>query len=533
MLVSRENLINTISKVFPFNLLSSEKINTLVEKSEVVFFKEGNLVFLEGASASNFYVIYEGLIEILVEEHQTLRRINSLHGGDYFGEDVFKQSNVRRSTARVMKDVLLIRISKKLMDDLISENPELAQAFHIITGTYTRLFDLRFRDLSHETVYFIGNPHFFVFLSKLAFSLLIMLFPVLIVFFLASNSLLSDSALIGLSVLGAVLFFLQAFWHYLEWRNDYYVLTGKRVINLARNLINFESKFEIPLSAINNLEIKKSFFGQNINFGDLIVRTYTGETILKSVPSVSEVQSFLVLLVAMDKASRKIDERKSFERIVDNTLTANKKNLDMDGKQEADSAGLAETGIDLTQTILHTHWIILLKKVFFPSLLLVSIILLLFFFIANNIPVIDSKPGIILVGFILIGTFLWWLYQFFDWWNDQYCITSDQIIDIYRKPFGTENRRTASVLNIQSIRFERKGLLGLLLNFGTVYIRVGDEEFTFDNVSDPARIQEKLFCVLEMAISRIKKSEITEQQQNLVEWMDTYHQVREKKPRNQ
>jgi hypothetical protein len=129
---------------------------------------------------------------------------------------------------------------------------------------------------------------------------------------------------------------------------------------------------------------------------------------------------------------------------------------------------------------------------------------------------------------ILILAFLWWLFQFFDWWNDQYLITRDQIIDIYRRPLGMENRRTAAVSNIQSIRFERRGILGLLLNFGTVYIRVGDEEFTFDNVSNPARVQESLFSVLERSISRLKKSETTQQQQNLAEMIETYHQIKGK-----
>lgn len=532
MLVSRENLINTLSKVFPLNLLNSEEIKILVEKSEVVFFKEGSLVFLEGASAANLYVIYEGAIEIVSEEHQSLRKLNSLHDGDYFGEDVLKQKNVRTSTARVIKDSLLIRIPKKFLDDLINRNPEITRGFSIVARTYNRLFGLKFRDFQQETLYYLGNPHYFGFISKISISLLILLIPVITVVLLASNNIVSGSILYGAGVVGAVLFFLQVFWHYLEWQNDYYVMTGKRVINLAKSLINYDSKLEIPLSAINNIEIKKSFLARNFGFGDLIIRTYTGETLLKNVPFVSEVQAFLELLVAKDKTSRKLDERNTFERIVNKSLTASTNNINMTMKSEVDTVGLADQNPDFSMIILRTHWFILLKKVLFPSLLIISILLLLIFFAANDLPINDSSLGIILVVFFLICNFLWWLFQFFDWWNDQYLITSDQVIDVYRKPFGTENRRTAPVLNIQSIRFERKGILGLLLNYGTVYIRVGDEEFTFDNVSDPAKIQERLFGVLEMSISRTKKSEITEQQENLAKLIDAYHQIKEKKSGN-
>ena len=107
MLVSRENLINLIRKVFPFNLLDSERIKSLIEKSEVVFFKEGDLVYLEGAAALNFYVIYEGVVEIFVEEHKNLRRLNILHDGDCFGEDALKQNASRSSTARIIKRFLV------------------------------------------------------------------------------------------------------------------------------------------------------------------------------------------------------------------------------------------------------------------------------------------------------------------------------------------------------------------------------------------------------------------------------------------
>jgi len=529
MLVSRENLVNLIHKVFPFNLLDSEKTKSLIERSEVVFFKEGDLVYLEGASAINYYVIYEGIVEIFIEEHNHLRRLNLLQDGDSFGEETLKQNTNRSSTARIVKACLLIKIPKKLIDELLSENSNLAKGFSILSTSYDKLFDPKFQDLSQETICYIGHPHYFVFLSKVLYSLLIFLLPILIVIILAINNLASGPVLIGVSVLAIALLSLKILWHYFEWKNDYYVFTKKRVINLIKNLINFDSKFEIPLAAVNNLEIKKSFLSRKFGFGDLIIRTYTGETKLKKVPLVSEVQDFLELLTEKDRLSKRLDEKKDFEKIVNDTLrqeSGNSASL-IDNAEMKD--GLEFQNPESPIIALRTHWIILLRKVLFPSLLIMSIILLAIFFAANNMPINGSSLGIIMFGIILISAILWWLFQFFDWWNDQYLVTNDQIIDVYRKPFGTENRRTAPITNIQSIRFERKGILGLLLNFGTVYIRVGDDELTFDNISNPSMIQGRLFGILEMSISRTKKSETTQQQQNLAEMIDAYHQIKEKK----
>jgi len=529
MLVSRENLTNLIHKVFPFNHLDPESIKSLIERSEVVFFKEGDLVYLEGAAAINFYLVYEGVVEIFVEEHKNLRRLNILHDGDCFGEDALKQNASRSSTARIIKGSLLIKIPKKLIDELNSENSGLAKSFSILSTAYDKLFNLKFRDLSQETIYYLGHPHYFGFFSKVLLSLFILLITVLAAITLAINDLLSRPVVIGVIVLGSVLLFLQIIWQYFEWKNDYYLITKKRVINLAKSLINFDSKFEIPLAAVNNLEIKRSYLSRIFEFGDLIIRTYTGETKLKNVPLVAEVQAFLELLVAKDKLTKKIDERKTFEKIVNVALTPDEKSLEFINDQVDEKSDLEDRYISSPIIALRTHWIILLKKVLLPTMLIMSIILLAIFFAANGMPINGSSLGIILFGLILFSAMLWWLFQFFDWWNDQYLVTNEQIIDVYRRLFGTENRRTAPITNIQSIRFERKGILGLLLNFGTVHIRVGDDELTFDNISNPSKIQERLFGILERSISRSKKTEMTQQQQNLAEMIDVYHQIKERK----
>ena len=38
--------------------------------------------------------------------------------------------------------------------------------------------------------------------------------------------------------------------------------------------------------------------------------------------------------------------------------------------------------------------------------------------------------------------FIWYLYQFLDWNNDIYQVTSDQVMDVKRTPLGREDRKT-------------------------------------------------------------------------------------------
>jgi uncharacterized membrane protein YdbT with pleckstrin-like domain len=166
-----------------------------------------------------------------------------------------------------------------------------------------------------------------------------------------------------------------------------------------------------------------------------------------------------------------------------------------------------------------------------PTLLLVGLFATVFFRLVNVFTAlsISSTMALGIVLFLLL--FAWWVYQFVDWRNDYYVISQDQVLDVYRKPLGREERRAAPLRNIQSVEFERLGLLGLLLNFGTVYIRVGDTELTFDYVFNPSQVQQELFNRIAEREFREREEEIASEHQRLSEWFEIYDRVRRNKSR--
>ncbi|HHE40942.1 MAG TPA: PH domain-containing protein, partial [Candidatus Cloacimonetes bacterium] len=190
---------------------------------------------------------------------------------------------------------------------------------------------------------------------------------------------------------------------------------------------------------------------------------------------------------------------------------------------------ISPTNKDQVVATYRTHWLILIKKVLVPSSLLLCNLLLFLFLSSNGVDILSNNLWPVIILVIQSGLIVWWLYQFFDWRNDHYIITREQIIDLYQRPFGLRNQRTAPLENIQSIRYEKKGLLGILLNFGTVYIRIGDEEFTFDKVPDPSAVQEKIYTIFNNRIEEMNKKKLTDQQRRLAGWMETFHRIKEKK----
>ncbi len=106
-------------------------------------------------------------------------------------------------------------------------------------------------------------------------------------------------------------------------------------------------------------------------------------------------------------------------------------------------------------------------------------------------------------------------------------ISDDQVLDVYKKPLGREERQAAPLRNIQSIEFKRIGLLGLLLNYGTVYIRVGDANLTFDYVFNPADVQQELFRRIAERDYKDKRSAEEKELQRTLDLFQIYHRVAE------
>jgi hypothetical protein len=179
--------------------------------------------------------------------------------------------------------------------------------------------------------------------------------------------------------------------------------------------------------------------------------------------------------------------------------------------------------------IYRTHWFILLAKIFFPSLLLVSLVALFILNATNRFPVISAATTCSLGLLFGLITFGWWLYQYMDWHNDLYIISQDQVIDVNKKPLGHEERQAAPLNNILSIEYKRLGIIGLLLNFGTVFIRVGDRSLTFDNVFNPSEVQRVLFHSLARKKFAEKQASLADERKRLADWFATYDELRQDK----
>jgi len=124
----------------------------------------------------------------------------------------------------------------------------------------------------------------------------------------------------------------------------------------------------------------------------------------------------------------------------------------------------------------------------------------------------------------LVAAFWEW-YQYEDWTNDLYIVSDEQITDINKKPLGAEEKRMAPLKSIQAIEFERLGIIGLILNYGTVFIRIGDTRFTFDEVYNPSEVQRDLFRRIAAQADRERRKTVDSERQQILDVLEAYHEV--------
>jgi uncharacterized membrane protein YdbT with pleckstrin-like domain len=186
--------------------------------------------------------------------------------------------------------------------------------------------------------------------------------------------------------------------------------------------------------------------------------------------------------------------------------------------------------------VYHKHWIVLVQQTWLPAAFLVGWLGLwigrIFTIAASpDLTFFRMTPeGLNVDTFIMalpismVPFLIWLVYQIADWSNDTFQVTQDQIIDIDRKPFGSEERRAAPLENILSTEYERVGLIGNLFNYGTVHVTVGGAKLSFEDVFDPATVQSDIDRRRMARMAKTNEARVKGERERVAEWLVAYHE---------
>jgi hypothetical protein len=534
-MVERDEIIAVLKGIYPFREMEDEWVSMVADRGQIVTIPEGETIFNEGDEAHHLYIVLAGDVRQYITFENQQEVLATVHSGDIFGLEAIQTAGVRRTTARALTETSLIDFDE---DDLVflAENvPELDVALEILLDSYFMSLRIRFEWLDeNESIYYMAHRHW-MFLGKILIPLGLFAVPLLLYLlglFLATPNIL-------LLILAGLLILISAgvtIWSVIDWLNDYAVITNQRVAFEDRVILFYDTRHEAPLDAIMSVSTETDLIGRVFDYGDVIVRTYTGVIVLPMMADPDQIKAIIQAEWYRARVTRSQAEKMMVDRRVREVLGYPVEGAvaeavpvpeQVEGESEETSrrpsvwstlfqSRFEDPGGDITY---RKHVWILLDHILWPALAGLGLVIAAVLVGMTTSFIIGLT--VFLAGSLIVGP--WFIYQYVDWRNDYYQITDEQILDVYKRPLAEEQRQAAPLRNIQSIEYRRTGLISILLDFGTVFIRVGDKELTFDNVSRPAEVQRELFNRLAKREYLDKQVEIGNEQERMAEWFAAYH----------
>jgi hypothetical protein len=479
------------------------------------------------------------------------RQITSLADGDYFGEDALLSAGLRTCGAEAAEAVALFSLSRDQLLQHARRLPKLRRAFQLALSSRRLLQTLRFEwRAPTEAIHFVARKHEVVLYQALSVPVVALAAPIaLFVHFMLTRSFLA--------ILGAGALFLAivawAIWNWIDWGNDFYIVTNQRVVWLEKVIGLYDSRQEAPLDTILSVGVETDMMGRTLDYGDLVVRTYVGKIVFRNVAHPFEAARLVEEHWSRAKRSASRTEREAMRNVLRRKMGRPVPETQAPAPAETKLSPslyrrsmlrvIGERWFNLRveqggSIIYRKHWFVLFQQTWQPAT--VGLLLLggmiarltrlaqtpeLTLFDATRTPRVDTM--MLVLPTLLIPVIAWWIYRYLDWRNDIYVVTADQILDIDKKPFGSETRRSAPLENILSTEAQRVGLAGYLMNFGTVYITVGGASLDFEGVLDPSAVQADIDRRRETRIAQQREIEAAAERERMSDWLLAYHENQE------
>ena len=530
--------LGRLKPIHIFKGLTDNQILEAARELELETHAAGDIVFEEGDEGEYFYIIHRGQVKVLRQSRGATRQVATLVAGDYFGETSLLYGRKRSATIEAETNVELLRLSKEDFDNLLKRYPQIKPNLLVSTESREVYHRLNFTWLgSSEVVYLIARRHKILLYQSL-------LLPIVAAVVAAAAALglgvfVDWTWALGITALGSLPLAGWIWWTVVDWGNDFYIVTNRRVVYLEKIVGIYDSRQEAPLGSIISVNVQSAgSLERLLGIGDVIVRTFSGPIVMKSVANPNGLAGMIEEHWNRTKTREREAEHDSMKKAVRRRIEvvqaeaprATGPRAEVKAKSLAarlfNSFSLKVRFEQGDSVIYRKHWYLLLYSIWQPSLFILLLAGILGVSLSGLLPAaipLAAVALVILVGFIPLAG--WWLYEYVDWKNDIYQVTPEQILDIAKKPFGAETKKSAPLGNVLSLKYERPGLLGLVLNYGTVVALVGGTEFRFEGVFDPVGVQNDVYRRIEALNARKAQTESAKKRDEIADWLGVYHVV--------
>ncbi len=508
-----------------------------IELAEVLpreMYAAGETIVTQGGPPDSLYIILEGEVELLHgEEDGEWVSLGHLVPGDTIGalEMIYRQP--RPATIQAVEATVVLRWDRLILTQFMKTQPVALKGLQFVAQSHKLAKKLRFSWLREgEVIYALARKHSFVLFQRLTIPVLMIGgASALILWALLGDVTIAMWGGFGLA-LGGILF---GIWQWIDWTNDYYIVTDRRAVWLEKVIGIYDSRREAPLHTILSISVGTDVTGRMMGFGDVVIRTYTGKIVFRNVGEAQTIAALIGANWQRQRAKQDLTDRESLvealdqrlldeePQIIEESLSSLPDQTESPPIRGVDRWGFKVRFEDEGIITYRKHWAALLREIIIPSLLIVVVIGFLGARLGGLISLFSPNVFLSLSSATIVALGIWWLYRYVDWVNDIYQITAQQIIDINKKPLAREERKVAPIENILGTEVDRKGVFGILFNYGDVVANVGTAQFVFKGVFDPVTVQQDIVHAQEALMLRKAEQARFKRQSEMVELFDIYH----------
>jgi uncharacterized membrane protein YdbT with pleckstrin-like domain len=542
--------MDTLMRLKNVRLFASLAPDNLARVAELVTshcYPKGSFLCRQDEFGETLYVIDSGEAILRQTDLRGIERpVGYLREGDFIGDDALLLGDAYGSCVQATTDIQVLGIRKQDFDRLLEEHPEIGEQLTVRRLLQERLQapDLPWLD-EDESALLLRRRHWFALVPKLPIPLFTLLALSTAVWLLGRLGFAMSTPLTllfsGAVPAGMVL------WHLADWRNDYFLVTAKRVLHEEKVILLYQTWDQALLSKIQNISITRDLMGSKLGFGTMQIQTAgaRGTLLLDYLPDPEGMKEVIFKQVGRLRSRGRQEEREKIrqellqqtgsvetggEPVIHPLLPQEqpKKKLGLLGRLLPARPLLGSNAKQAHQITWRKHWVFLAKRVYLvlPLFVLVTAVLIAVSLFRRPAQYRFALFVPFLILWIVAILRLWWLVE--DWRNDVYIVTDHLIIDVERRPLSLrEERREANLDKIVNLSLRQQGFLASILNYGDVLIQTAGAtgDFTFDGVSNPAAVQREIFRRVEEYNDEQQRREREQRKAELSTWFQVYHEI--------
>jgi hypothetical protein len=524
------NIASFLRGTIPFEKWGESELGKLAAEGRELPFQKGDYLYGIGKSASDFYFVAEGKVRLNVRKGKALRQLGLLLPGDSFGEDLLLGKK-RITSASGFEAGRVVVFPRKSLMKYLKNHKETEQLLHC-TAKSRQLASARAMKwlAGDEVIYVITRKHPF----KLFMQLIVPVLLIIVAFLLIVAGLLEGSFLglgIGLGALLGIGGLAWLLWRIVDWSNDYYVVTNRRVMWVEKTIALYDSRQEAPLEQVQSADqISNPVLRRFIDYAKVIIKTYTGSITMEWAWHPDDIIAYANALQNRSKKFAQQISMEAMEAVIARRLgyappeppkPATAKPAAAKKRKSRFSNPLKMRFQDGDTITYRKHLYILIKMIWF-QLFLALLFGGLGIYLVRTGSLVQTLISCIWI-FLMLAIVLWLIYNYANWANDIYVLTLDKILDIKRTPLTREEKKEAPLDRILSTETQKIGLIPLVLNVGDVVINIGTERFVFEGVYNPNSVQYEINDRREAAKKRKEDADAARERERVADWLVAYH----------